>query len=58
MNELIEALYNIGSFATEDLSAWNAAIEKDAKVGPFEIKPKTREAILELLKTIEEEYPK
>jgi hypothetical protein len=58
MNQLINALYDLGCFATEDLVAWNAQIEKAHMVAPFKVKPKTTQAILDLLSAIEEEYPK
>ena len=63
MHQFINSLYDLGSFATEDLVAWDAQIteanrEHFSTVAPFKIKPKTFQAILDMLLAIEEEYPK
>lgn len=60
MNELIEALYSLCSHATQDLEAWGGYIQESSsgpyKGNPFEIEPKTKEAIANLMHAIEKEY--
>jgi len=57
MNELIESVYALSSFITEDAQAWNSHLKENSGQAPFGVRPKTEKKLRELMLAIEEEYP-